>query len=144
MLKPILHQIKGKRVVLASGSPRRQELIQNLVRVIVARERSICMIKHDLFSQCPTIPLQGIANVQLCSSTFEENLDPAHYSFSDYVAMTALGKVREVYERLSKDDATRPDVVIGADTMVTMDGQMYGKPKTPEHAFEVLKKCVTK
>uniref|UniRef100_A0A6E8VVX3 Uncharacterized protein n=1 Tax=Anopheles coluzzii TaxID=1518534 RepID=A0A6E8VVX3_ANOCL len=115
MLKPILHQIKGKRVVLASGSPRRQELIQNL----------------------------GIANVQLCPSTFEENLDPAHYSFSDYVAMTALGKVREVYERLSKDDdATRPDVVIGADTMVTMDGQMYGKPKTPEHAFEVLKKLV--
>uniref|UniRef100_A0A182U7N4 Uncharacterized protein n=1 Tax=Anopheles melas TaxID=34690 RepID=A0A182U7N4_9DIPT len=114
MLKPILNQIKGKRVVLASGSPRRQELIQNL----------------------------GIANVQLCPSTFEENLDPAQYSFSDYVAMTALGKVREVYERLSKDDATRPDVVIGADTMVTMDGQMYGKPKTPKHAFEVLKKLV--
>uniref|UniRef100_A0A182R3Z6 Uncharacterized protein n=1 Tax=Anopheles funestus TaxID=62324 RepID=A0A182R3Z6_ANOFN len=114
MLKPILHQIGAKRVVLASGSPRRQELIQNL----------------------------GISNVQLCPSTFEENLDPSLYSFSDYVAMTALGKVREVYERLSKDDATKADVVIGADTMVTMDGQMYGKPKTPEHAFEVLQKLV--
>lgn len=31
MLKPILHQLATKRVVLASGSPRRQELIQNIV-----------------------------------------------------------------------------------------------------------------
>ncbi|XP_058124829.1 dTTP/UTP pyrophosphatase [Anopheles ziemanni] len=114
MLRPILHQIGTKRVVLASGSPRRQELIQNL----------------------------GIENVLLCPSKFEENLDPAKYSFEDYVAMTAYGKVQEVYERLSKDDATKPDVVIGADTMVTMDGQMYGKPKTPEHAFEVLQKLM--
>ncbi|XP_055593193.1 dTTP/UTP pyrophosphatase-like [Uranotaenia lowii] len=114
MLKPILNQIGTKRVVLASGSPRRQELIQNI----------------------------GLSNVQLCPSTFEENLDKTRYSFADYVAETAYHKVLEVYRRLSGestiDPSLRPDIVIGADTMVTMDGKMYGKPKTPEVAFQML------
>lgn len=79
----------------------------------------------------------------LCGSTFEENLDPSKYSFGDYVAATAHGKVQEVYERLSKQDADKSYVVIGADTMVTMDGHMYGKPKTPEEAFDVLRKYVS-
>ncbi|EAT47071.1 AAEL001795-PA [Aedes aegypti] len=112
MLKPILQQLATKRVVLASGSPRRQELIQNI----------------------------GLSNVHLCPSTFEENLDKNEYCFADYVAETAYHKVLEVYNRLtaSSDPAERPDVVIGADTMVTMDGKMYGKPKTPERAFQML------
>ncbi|KXJ74398.1 hypothetical protein RP20_CCG013715 [Aedes albopictus] len=112
MLKPILHEMATKRVVLASGSPRRQELIQNI----------------------------GLSAVHLCPSYFEENLDKSNYSFADYVAETAYHKVLEVYNRLtaSTDPTERPDVVIGADTMVTMDGKMYGKPKTPEVAFQML------
>ncbi|KAL1401317.1 hypothetical protein pipiens_006702 [Culex pipiens pipiens] len=114
MLKPILHQLATKRVVLASGSPRRQELIQNI----------------------------GLTKVELCPSTFEENLPKSEYSFGEYVAETAYHKVLEVYQRLSGEAATGnvpgPDVVIGADTMVTMDGKMYGKPKTPEVAFQML------
>lgn len=31
MLHPLRHQLNPMRIVLASGSPRRQELIQNLV-----------------------------------------------------------------------------------------------------------------
>jgi predicted house-cleaning NTP pyrophosphatase (Maf/HAM1 superfamily) len=54
------------------------------------------------------------------------------------VADTALHKVLEVDERLSKDEATRPDIVIGADTMVVLGDKMYGKPKTPEVAFRML------
>lgn len=58
------------------------------------------------------------------------------------MAETAYHKVLEVYQRLSGEAATGnvpgPDVVIGADTMVTMDGKMYGKPKTPEVAFQML------
>ncbi|XP_053696079.1 dTTP/UTP pyrophosphatase [Sabethes cyaneus] len=112
MLKPVLNQLATKRIVLASGSPRRQELIQNI----------------------------GLSNVQLCPSTFEENLNKSDYSFSEYVAETAYHKVLEVYKRLSAaaDTNQRPDIVIGADTMVTMDGKMYGKPKTPEVAFQML------
>ncbi|XP_055638557.1 dTTP/UTP pyrophosphatase [Toxorhynchites rutilus septentrionalis] len=112
MLNPIISKIGRKRVVLASGSPRRQELIQNI----------------------------GLSNVQLCPSTFEENLNQADYTFAEYVAETAYHKVCEVYRRLSSSEnpSLRPDIVIGADTMVTMDGKMYGKPKTPENAFQML------
>ncbi|XP_058455166.1 dTTP/UTP pyrophosphatase [Malaya genurostris] len=112
MLKPILNQLATKRVVLASGSPRRQELIQNI----------------------------GLSAVTLCPSTFEENLNKSDYTFGEYVAETAYHKVLEVYNRLSvsEDPSQRPDIVVGADTMVTMDGKMYGKPKTPEVAFQML------
>lgn len=83
---------------------------------------------------------QGI-NVELCPSLFEENLKIEDFSsFKDFVEETALQKVLEVSERLSKvDDAIRqPDLIIGADTMVTLGSEMYGKPGTPEKAFEVL------
>ncbi|XP_055545077.1 dTTP/UTP pyrophosphatase isoform X2 [Wyeomyia smithii] len=116
MLKPILNQLTSKRVVLASGSPRRQELIQNI----------------------------GLSNVALCPSTFEENLNKSDYSFSEYVAETAYHKVLEVYKRLSacENPNQRPDIVIGADTMVTMDGKMYGKPKAPDVAFQMLSELI--
>lgn len=72
-------------------------------------------------------------------STFEENLKPEDYSnFEEFVEATALGKVLEVEERL-KSSGHPPDLVIGADTMVTLDGKMFGKPSTPEEAFDTLK-----
>ena len=115
MLKPILNQLINKRIVLASGSPRRQEYIHKI----------------------------GIENVELCPSLFEENLNPKDYlTFEEYVVDTALHKVFEVNDRLSKDPSTKPDVVIGADTMVVLGDKMYGKPKTPEVAFQMLSEYV--
>lgn len=53
------------RIVLASGSPRRQEYIQNL----------------------------GITKVELCPSKFEENLLIDDFkSYEEFVEATALGK----------------------------------------------------
>lgn len=46
-----------------------------------------------------------------------------------------MGKVLEVFERQSNN---RPDIVIGADTVVTLNGKIYGKPKTKEEAFKTL------
>lgn len=110
MLHPIKHLLASRRIVLASGSPRRQELVQNM----------------------------GI-QAELCPSLFEENLNPKDYpTFEGFVEETALQKVLEVYDRLPKDD--RELLVIGADTVVTLDGEVYGKPKTNEVAFETLKK----
>lgn len=31
MLQPIIHQLNAKRIILASGSPRRQEILRNIV-----------------------------------------------------------------------------------------------------------------
>lgn len=107
MLAPLRSQLNSLRIVLASGSPRRQEYIQNL----------------------------GISNVELCPSEFEENLDIKDFkNYEEFVEATALGKAEEVYDRLE----SKPDLIIAADTIVTLDGKIYGKPKTEENAFKML------
>lgn len=112
MLQPIRHLLSSKRIVLASSSPRRQELVQNL----------------------------GVT-AELCPSLFEENLNPKDFpDFEGFVEETALQKVLEVYNRLAKENKDRELLVIGADTVVTLDGEVYGKPKTNEAAFATLKK----
>lgn len=77
-------------------------------------------------------------NVELCPSLFEENLDSKSFSsFSAFVEATAMGKVLEVFDRLQSSN-NAPDIVIGADTVVTLNGKIYGKPKTKVEAFETL------
>lgn len=89
--------------------------------------------------------LQGL-NVELCPSLFEEDLEIDQFpTFAAFVEETALHKVLEVSERLDAQekeggDRQRPDIIIGADTMVTLDNQMYGKPTTKENAIETLRK----
>lgn len=86
---------------------------------------------------------QGV-NVELCPSHYEESLNPDDYErFSDFVEETALHKVLEVSKRLDETEQKhqpRPDIIIGADTMVTIDGKMYGKPKSKQDAIETLRK----
>lgn len=57
---------------------------------------------------------------------------------------TALQKVLEVANRLNAqaeaEGKSKVDIVIGADTMVTMNGEMFGKPKNKEDAIETLMK----
>ncbi|XP_060667052.1 dTTP/UTP pyrophosphatase [Drosophila nasuta] len=110
MLAPIKHLLSNYRVVLASGSPRRQELVQML----------------------------GL-NAELCPSTFEENLNLADFKeFSDYIEATALGKAEEVFSRLSSTGDGKQLLVIAADTMVTLGKEIYGKPKDPADAVRML------
>lgn len=74
----------------------------------------------------------------MCPSLFEENLDPKQFkSFSAFVEETALQKVLEVENRLLVT-GHNPDVVIGADTMVTLEGEMFGKPTSEGEAFNML------
>ncbi|XP_075991755.1 dTTP/UTP pyrophosphatase [Anticarsia gemmatalis] len=109
MLQPVMHVLKQKNIILASGSPRRKELIENI----------------------------GL-KVGLCPSLFEEDLDPKSFkSFSEFVEETALQKVLEVENRLTKEGKA-PDLVIGADTMVTLDGEMFGKPTNEQEAVSML------
>ncbi|KAL7739232.1 hypothetical protein ACLKA6_015090 [Drosophila palustris] len=110
MLAPIKHLLSNYRIVLASGSPRRQELVQML----------------------------GL-NAELCPSTFEENLDPADFKdFSDFIEATALGKADEVFDRLSGAGDNKKLIVIAADTMVTLGQEVYGKPKDSADAVRML------
>jgi predicted house-cleaning NTP pyrophosphatase (Maf/HAM1 superfamily) len=75
----------------------------------------------------------------VCPSLYEENLDPSKYKcHSEYVLDCATSKVQEVALRLTAE-GNKPDIIIGADTVVSMDGKVYGKPKEEEKAVEMLK-----
>ncbi|KAK1137550.1 hypothetical protein K0M31_002055 [Melipona bicolor] len=115
MLEQTVQALTSSRVILASGSPRRYEIIKQL----------------------------GI-NVEVISSMYNENLDRSTYKNSgEYVQDLAKYKVQEVYNRL-KEDTVSPSLIIGADTMVTMGNIIYGKPKNNSHAFEMLSSLANK
>ncbi|KAI0806069.1 Maf/Ham1 [Irpex lacteus] len=86
-----LKKLVGKRVVLASNSPRRREILQT-------------------FGLTP----------EIVPSTFEEDLPHTDFEdVHEYPVATATHKAVEVYQRLLRadpDDA--PDLVIAADTVV--------------------------
>ncbi|OSX59116.1 hypothetical protein POSPLADRAFT_1041261 [Postia placenta MAD-698-R-SB12] len=88
---PSLQKLVGKRVVLASNSPRRKEILQ-------------------IFGLAP----------EIVPSTFNEDLSVGSFEdIHEYPVATASHKAVEVYERLVRtnpEDA--PDLVIGADTVV--------------------------
>lgn len=92
-----------KRIILASSSPRRIELLKKF------------NIDFDI------VP-----------SNFEEKLyetDPIAFAMD-----MAKGKALEVAKSLDKDF-----IVISADTIVTKDNRIFGKPKNEEDAIKMLK-----
>ncbi|XP_054744647.1 dTTP/UTP pyrophosphatase [Anastrepha obliqua] len=110
MLASVKHLLEQKRIILASSSPRRQELIKSI----------------------------GLS-IELCPSSFEENLDYRDFKeFSQFVEATAAGKAEEVYQRLHAADPSDDLLVIGADTMVTLGKEVYGKPKDAADAVRML------
>ncbi|KAK0174779.1 hypothetical protein PV327_010509 [Microctonus hyperodae] len=120
LLESTLQALSSSRVILASGSPRRHELIKNLVN------------NHT-----------GI-NVECIASKYDEKLDRHLYNdHGEYVEDLAYYKVQEVYNRL-KNDSKPPSLIIGADTIVTMGDIIYGKPKNSNDAFEILSSLANK
>lgn len=112
MLQPFMHVLASKRIILASGSPRRRELL------------------HKLGLEFDVEP-----------STYDESsLDVLGFpSPAGYVEQLAYEKAAEVVRRLDRSiDA--PELVIGADTVVTLDGQVYGKPVDKQDAFNMISK----
>lgn len=91
------------RIVLASASPRRRELLGVI-----------------------GLPFEVIP------STVEESIDPGIPPASA-AQLLALSKAREVASRLSDG------LVIGADTIVVVDGKILGKPSSPDDAVKMLR-----
>ncbi|KAJ2859153.1 hypothetical protein GGI22_003080, partial [Coemansia erecta] len=100
------------RIILASGSPRRKELLDRL------------NIKYDVI-------LSG----------FAEDLDKSHFpSAKEYVLETASRKTEEVYRRIKREQPSTRLIVIGADTVVvSSDGVIFEKPASAQEAATVLK-----
>ncbi|KAF8222430.1 Maf/Ham1 [Tricholoma matsutake] len=93
---PAVTKLSGKRIVLASNSPRRQEILRTF----------------------------GLAP-EIVPSTFSEDLPIDSFEdVHEYPVATATHKAVEVYERLvTNDPENPPDLVIAADTVVLTHAQ---------------------
>ncbi|MBU3108245.1 Maf-like protein [Clostridium gasigenes] len=67
-------------------------------------------------------------------SNFDEDSVRVGKNIEEYVIEIAEGKAIDVIKNINEDA-----VVIAADTIVTLDNKILGKPKDENHAFEMLK-----
>jgi septum formation protein len=93
------------RIILASSSPRRRELLRNLGFAFDVIQPS-------------------------ADETVSENETP-----EDFVLRVSVEKASSVSGSLGEGA-----VVIGADTIVVVDGEILGKPEDPEEASSMLRK----
>ncbi|KFY81428.1 hypothetical protein V500_11434 [Pseudogymnoascus sp. VKM F-4518 (FW-2643)] len=112
---PVLTQLRGKRVVLASASPRRKQLLGQI----------------------------GLTNIEITPSTKPENLDKVGLGAFDYVLRTAQQKCLDVYQTLlanSLKSIPDPTMVIAADTViVTVSGRILEKPRSEAEHLAMLR-----
>jgi septum formation protein len=115
MLISDLSLVRAAHIVLASASPRRTAILNE----------------------------QFGLNVRAIPSTFEETLDKnAFDSPVDYAMENARQKALEVFSRCespfgSKHDRP-PSLIVGADTIVILNGQILEKPKSTDDARRML------
>ncbi|XP_008566286.1 PREDICTED: N-acetylserotonin O-methyltransferase-like protein [Galeopterus variegatus] len=109
-LCPVVGKLLHKRVVLASASPRRREILSNA----------------------------GV-RFEVVPSRFKEKLNKASFSAPyAYAVETAKQKALDVASRMHQKDLRAPDVVIGADTIVTVGGLILEKPVDKQDAYRML------
>ena len=76
---------------------------------------------------------------EVIPSTFPEDLDKAKFTPSEYVQKNAELKALQVFESLcAEKGAKKPDLVIGADTVVVFKDQILEKPKDAAQAKQML------
>ncbi|CAN9497596.1 unnamed protein product [Ophioblennius macclurei] len=110
VLNPVISKLSGKLVVLASASPRRLEILRNA----------------------------GL-RFEVVPSWFKETLDKRLFKAPhEYAVETAKQKALEVARRMPVKHLKTPDIVIGADTIVTVDGMILEKPVSKHDAYRML------
>lgn len=76
----------------------------------------------------------GVKNLKILPARGEE-IPPEHASGPELVQALALTKAREVAAQCAAED-----VVIGADTIVWVDGRAFGKPRDEAEAARMLRR----
>lgn len=110
MLGPIVKRLGSRKLVLASGSPRRRDILQHVVS-----RRLYTLALNDRPSP------QGIP-VEVVPSRFEEALDKQMFREPcQYALANAEGKAREVSERLKVHVANSVD----CDVVVDRQGRFF-------------------
>ncbi|MBI4754814.1 MAG: septum formation inhibitor Maf [Betaproteobacteria bacterium] len=103
-------------IYLASRSPRRRELL------------------HQIHVAFDVLPFRGGLRAE--DDVSEDKLageDPDHYVERVARAKARGGVARVRWRKL------QPQLVLAADTVVDLDGEILGKPENPEHALEMLR-----
>jgi len=100
------------KIILASGSPRRRELLGKIIR-----------------------------EYEIIKSDFDEsNLKKEIKNPEDLVKELSLKKAEDVLEKIDCKEEYSNCVIIAADTIVYFNGEVLGKPKDEKNAFDILKK----
>jgi septum formation protein len=110
---PALNSLRGRRIVLASASPRRRALLAQI----------------------------GLRDIEVVPSTFAENLDHGLGPFQ-YVLDTATQKAVAVYHtEVNNTEKGEPAIVLAADTIVVSHyGSILEKPRGFADHVDMLKK----
>jgi septum formation protein len=109
---PVLAGLRGRRVILASASPRRRQLLAQI----------------------------GLRDVEVIPSTFAEDLSKSQTPFQ-YVLNTATEKAMQVYNaEIDNSEKDEPALVIAADTIVVSHyGDILEKPRSMKEHVGMLK-----
>jgi septum formation protein len=108
--------IKQQRIYLCSQSPRRRELLKQ-----IGVNYEMLLLRND--------PRRGVS----VDETPQENEDPVKY-----VQRICLAKAHAGWDALLLRKQP-PFPVLAADTTVTIDGKIIGKPRDHAHAAEILR-----
>ncbi|KAL4951525.1 Maf-like protein-domain-containing protein [Aspergillus filifer] len=109
----ILQNLRTQRVILASQSPRRRQIIAYL----------------------------GLPHIEIIPSNFAEDLPHTVQPF-EYVLATATQKAQDVYAReIVNEEKGEPALILAADTIVadTTTGSILEKPRSEAHHIAMLK-----
>lgn len=108
---PLLSSIQGRRIILASASPRRRQLLAQI----------------------------GLSNLSVIPSTVPEAFSKTLSPF-EYVLQTATQKAMTVYSSQIDSPDGEPALVIAADTVVVSPrGQILEKPRSEADHIAMLK-----
>ena len=94
------------KIILASQSPRRKALIEQM----------------------------GIKDCEIINSLVKEEMD-SNLEVQEQVEKLSFEKAKKVF-----NETTGERIVVGADTVVEKDNQIYGKPKDKEEARNMIRK----
>jgi septum formation protein len=107
-----INQLHNKyNIILASSSPRRQQLLSSIgfqFEVIVPD-----IDEKDLYSCIPP---------------------------QNYCQFLSIAKAYSVYQNILKSNQTKPQIIISADTIVVLENQIINKPKDYNEAINFLKR----
>lgn len=112
MLEPYRQVLNSTRIVLASASPRRKEILEKLN-----------------------------LDIEILPSILPEDLSKEEYGTKphEFAVKTAEVKSESVFERI-KAENSKNLLVIGCDTVVSLHETIFGKPTSVENAESVLSK----